>query len=159
MGSDVKGVKESIQRIASARMLPEILFELAPEDAHSYLELQVYLQNQLLKDTDFMSMRHSVEVRVPFLDRPLVEYVSGLSPKVKMQGKENKPLLVSAVREMLPKEIFERKKMGFTFPLEKWLRSSHGERLFAGDKAISRNRSGHWAELWSLHVAREFKLF
>lgn len=158
LGIDERSVIESMQRIEYARNLPDAIYHLAPEDALSYLELQIYLQNQLLKDTDFMSMRHSIEVRVPFLDRPLVEYVSSLPTRVKMRNGENKSLLVEAVRKMLPKEIFERKKMGFTFPLEQWLRSSNGERLFTGDAEVSRKRNGHWSHLWSLHVARKFNL-
>ncbi|PIU98566.1 asparagine synthase (glutamine-hydrolyzing), partial [Candidatus Wolfebacteria bacterium CG03_land_8_20_14_0_80_40_12] len=75
---------------------------LSPVNLLSYLELKFYLQNQLLKDTDFMSMYHSIEVRVPFLDHPLVEYLSGLSPNVKLGKEINKPLLVEAVRELLP---------------------------------------------------------
>ena len=49
------------------------------------MELKFYLQNQLLKDTDFMSMRHSVEVRVPFLDHKLVEYVKRFASRVKIK--------------------------------------------------------------------------
>lgn len=155
-----KDVMESVQRIIVARDLPGKAFSLAPESLHSYLELQLYLQNQLLKDTDFMSMAHSIEVRVPFLDRPLVEYVSSLPTRVKMRGAENKPLLAEAVRKMLPNEIFERKKMGFTFPLEKWLRSVEGDRLFTADKVVfNQMASGHWSQLWSLYVGKKFSLF
>ena len=92
-------------------------------DLLSYLELKFYLQNQLLKDTDFMSMYHSIEVRVPFLDHPLVEYLSSLPPEIKLGKDINKSLLVEATRDLLPEEIFTRPKMGFTFPFEKWLSS------------------------------------
>lgn len=155
-----KDVMESVQRIASARNLPDAAFGLAPEDMHSYLELQVYLQNQLLKDTDFMSMAHSIEVRVPFLDRPLVEYVSSLPTRVKMYGRENKPLLAQSVRDMLPNEIFSRKKMGFTFPLEKWLHSPEGARLLMADKMVFNNLTRfHWSQAWSFYVGKRLALF
>ena len=95
---------------------------LRPVDLLSYLELKFYLQNQLLKDTDFMSMHHSIEVRVPFLDHPLVEYLSSLPPEIKLGGDINKALLAGAVKNSLPQEIFSRPKMGFTFPFEKWLK-------------------------------------
>ena len=58
--------------------VPVALNDAHPADALSWLEVNFYMANQLLKDTDFMSMRHSIEVRVPFLDHLLVEYVSSL---------------------------------------------------------------------------------
>ena len=114
---------------------------LSPVNLLSYLELKFYLQNQLLKDTDFMSMYHSIEVRVPFLDHPLVEYLSGLSPNVKLGKEINKPLLVEAVRELLPQEIFTRPKMGFTFPFQKWI-GKDGK---------------HWSRDWATVVLRRWQ--
>ena len=62
-------------------------------------------------------MRHSVEVRVPFLDHRLVEYASGLSPELKLNKAINKPLLVEATRGLLPEEIFNRKNgLHFSVP-------------------------------------------
>lgn len=138
---------------------------LNPVDLLSYLELKFYLQNQLLKDTDFMSMRHSVEIRVPFLDHKLVEYVSGLPPESKLSalgGKNlktkelkniNKPLLIEAVKDLLPQEIFTRPKMGFTFPFQKWL---------AGDKDLITNyqlpiiTKTHWSRFWAKTILNKF---
>ena len=122
------------------------LEQLHPINLLSYLELKFYLQNQLLKDTDFMSMYHSIEVRVPFLDHLLVEYVSGLSPAIKLGGDVNKALLVEATRDLLPQEIFTRPKMGFTFPFQKWLRET--EKLPVG---------GHWSRSWAKTVLEKFK--
>lgn len=161
-GMSERGVAQSVERMVAARNLPGEIFDLDAEDLLSYLELQVYLQNQLLKDTDFMSMHHSIEVRVPFLDKPLVEYMASLPPKIKMHGKEIKPLLVGAMRDMLPDEIFTRKKMGFTFPFEKWLKNAPPEMtngLLTNDQMI-KFKSGkvHWSQLWSLMVARKFNL-
>ncbi len=136
-----------------------LITKLHPVDLLSYLELKFYLQNQLLKDTDFMSMRHSVEVRVPFLDHPLVEYLSSLPPQLKLNMRKfnlqnidvnfgrsdfqklNKPLLIAAVSDLLPQEIFIRPKMGFTFPFEKWLKE---EKSF----------SGHWSRHWAKEVLK-----
>jgi len=115
--------------------------QIDPINLLSYLELKFYLQNQLLKDTDFMSMYHSIEVRVPFLDHPLVEYLSGLSPNVKLGKEINKPLLVEAVRELLPQEIFTRPKMGFTFPFQKWI-GKDGK---------------HWSRDWATVVLRRWQ--
>ena len=84
-------------------------------------ELSTYTLNQLLRDTDQMSMAHALEVRVPFLDYKLVEYVLSL-PDAYKQPVYPKKLLVDALGELLPREIVYRPKMGFTFPWETWLR-------------------------------------
>jgi asparagine synthase (glutamine-hydrolysing) len=87
-------------------------------------EFDHYLQNQLLKDTDCMSMAHSIETRVPFLDHKLVEHAVGLPAKFKLNGGTNKPLLIKALGDDLPREIWDRPKMGFTFPFASWLREN-----------------------------------
>ena len=61
----------------------------------------MYMGNQLLRDTDVMSMRHSLEVRVPLLDDRLVERVLAMPAGVKV-GAGNKPLLVDSVGDLLP---------------------------------------------------------
>ena len=129
-----------------------ILNSLRPADLLSYLELQFYLQNQLLKDTDFMSMYHSIEVRVPFLDHPLVEYVISLPSRIKLGKGVNKALLVESTRDLLPREIFSRPKMGFTFPFQKWLQNS----------SILNSKSSilkiHWSRHWAREVLNKFSL-
>ena len=107
------------------------LNNLDPADLLSYLELKFYLQNQLLKDTDFMSMYHSIEVRVPFLDHKLVEYLSSLPSDLKLSKKLNKPLLIEAISDLLPQEIFNRPKMGFTVPSSKWLQANNWSKFWA----------------------------
>ncbi len=88
----------------------------------SRLELDGYLRNTLLRDTDVMSMAHSLEVREPLLDTRLVEYVLTLPSNLKLSPKVNKPLLVAATGT-LPKAATDRQKMGFSFPLEAWLKT------------------------------------
>ncbi|HSS19389.1 MAG TPA: asparagine synthase (glutamine-hydrolyzing) [Pyrinomonadaceae bacterium] len=90
--------------------------------AVSCLESQSYLVNTLLRDTDSMSMAHSLEVRVPFLDHPLVEFVTHLPQEVKLTKGVPKALLVAALEDVLPQEVVNQTKRGFTFPWEKWLR-------------------------------------
>jgi asparagine synthase (glutamine-hydrolysing) len=87
----------------------------------SRLELEGYLRNTLLRDTDVMSMAHGLEVREPLLDTRLVEYVLSLPSGLKLSAKVNKPLLVAAAGT-LPNAATNRKKMGFSFPLEAWLK-------------------------------------
>ena len=97
----------------------------------SWLELRSYLLNMLLRDTDAMSMRHSLEVRVPFLDSPLVEYVLSLPESEKYTPKRPKSLLIDAVKDLLPPEIIAQPKRTFTFPWQVWLRGELGERVAA----------------------------
>ena len=86
----------------------------------SYLETYHYLQNMLLRDADMMSMAHPLEVRVPFMDHRLVEMIFRL-PGNEKDGTP-KRLLVNSMKSLLPENIWSRKKMGFTFPFEIWMR-------------------------------------
>jgi asparagine synthase (glutamine-hydrolysing) len=87
------------------------------------LESRSYMVNTLLRDTDAMSMAHSLEVRVPFLDHPLVEFVSRLPGSVKRSDSRPKSLLVDALEDLLPSEVLSQPKRTFTLPWENWLRS------------------------------------
>jgi asparagine synthase (glutamine-hydrolysing) len=85
-------------------------------------ELATYTRNQLLRDTDVMGMAHSLEIRVPLLDGPLVETVLRL-PAAAQRGAGPKPLLRRAVGDLLPPPILARReKQGFVFPFGRWLR-------------------------------------
>tara|TARA_B100000686_G_scaffold312526_1_gene357147 strand:- start:4734 stop:6629 length:1896 start_codon:yes stop_codon:yes gene_type:complete len=88
----------------------------------SYLEITHYLQNMLLRDTDMMSMAHPLEVRVPFMDHKLVEYMFGMSTGLKKLTSTPKTLLVDSMNPPLPDSFVHRKKMGFTLPFELWMR-------------------------------------
>ncbi len=89
----------------------------------SRAELATYTHHQLLRDTDVMSMAHSLEVRVPLLDHPLVEAVLPLPAAVKRDGGRPKALLVRAVGDLLPEAVRARRdKQGFVFPFDRWLR-------------------------------------
>jgi asparagine synthase (glutamine-hydrolysing) len=113
----------------------------------SWLELRSYLLNTLLRDTDAVSMRSSLEVRVPFLDTPLVEYVLRLPGTAKL-GAHPKHLLISALRDILPEEILTQKKRTFTFPWENWLRGALGKQV-AADLA-------NWSPALEPHLSAEF---
>jgi asparagine synthase (glutamine-hydrolysing) len=90
-------------------------------DRMSRADLQTYLQELLMKQ-DQMSMAASIESRVPFLDDELVEHVAAMPGRLKLRGWTTKAVLRAAVRDLVPKEILERKKMGFPVPLGRWLR-------------------------------------
>lgn len=119
-----------------------------PFTAVSWLELRSYMLNTLLRDTDSMSMCHSLEVRVPFLDAPLAEFVLSLPKSVKCEAKKPKSLLIEAVGDLLPAETVGQKKRTFTFPWEVWLRGRLGER-------VSRSFE-EWSPALEAHVDHDF---
>jgi len=93
-------------------------------NAISRLELEGYMANTLLRDTDAMSMAHSLEVRVPFVDVKVVEFVLSLPGEWKLSREHAntpKALLADAVGDVLPRDFLARRKMGFTLPFEKWM--------------------------------------
>jgi asparagine synthase (glutamine-hydrolysing) len=120
---------------------PELLADLeaasVPLDAvnaHSLLELSVYLANMLLRDMDQMSMVHALELREPLLDHVLVETVASLPGWLKLApGRQcrTKALLVDALPTALPDRILRRPKRGFVFPWERWLRAELKPRVAA----------------------------
>lgn len=133
-------------------------------------ELMGYTQQTLLKDTDQMSMAHALEVREPFFDHELVEFLLQVPDQIK-NPVYPKSLLVESVAPLLPDEIVHRKKQGFLFPFPLWMRgplrdfcetrirnltrrdfihpkalSDYWNQFLKGDKSIS------WSELWQFVV-------
>ena len=94
----------------------------------TYLELKVRLAELLLMRVDKMTMANSVEARVPFLDHELVQFALALPPEMKVRGGEGKYLLRKAVSGLLPAEIVNRKKQGFSAPVSEWFRGDLGTR-------------------------------
>jgi hypothetical protein len=141
----------------------------------SWLELRSYLVNTLLRDTDALSMRHSLEVRVPFLDSALVEYVLSLPESAKRDRQQPKALLIRALGDLLPSEFSALPKRTFTFPWENWLRGALGKRVASGladwSPALQARLDGRvargvwddflagrttWSRPWSLYVLNEW---
>ena len=133
------------------------------------LEFSHYLGDQLLRDTDVMGMAHSIEARVPYLDHRLVETVLGLPAALKLDRARPKPLLLDALGDRLPREIWDRPKMGFTFPMAAWMRerAPELERLCLEDKRLQRSAveavwsafaagRSHWSRPWALLVLARF---
>ena len=94
-----------------------------------YLDLQTYLVGDINTKVDRASMAHSLEVREPLMDHPLVEWLATLPATLKLRGNEGKYLLKKAMEPHLPHEIMYRPKMGFAVPLSRWLRGPLRERL------------------------------
>lgn len=143
--------------------------------AVSWLELRSYLANTLLRDTDAMSMCHSLEVRLPFLDRPVVEYVVTLPESAKRPQPVPKALLLQAMGDLLPPALHRQPKRTFTLPWQTWLRGRLGRRVEAGladwSPALETVLGGataltvwkqflrgdtSWSRPWSLYVLNEW---
>jgi len=106
--------RELIDRKAAIRQLP-LLSQV------SVAEYLGYTQHTLLKDTDQMGMAASLEVREPFFDQDLVEFVLAIPDELKKPAYP-KSLLVESLKPLLPDEIVHRKKQGFLFPWNSWMR-------------------------------------
>jgi asparagine synthase (glutamine-hydrolysing) len=111
------------------------------------LESSLYLRNQLLRDIDWASMAHSLEVRVPLVDAHLLRRLAPVIVGRRNRGKET---LAAAARPPLPREILQRRKTGFTLPIREWLeqdgRGEPGKRLWARRvyEAMFAPENGYW---------------
>ena len=88
------------------------------EDEVSYLEISRYMQNQLLRDSDVMSMRSGLELRVPFVDKLFLETILKIPKEHRLNF--GKKLLIESVPE-IPEWVINRPKQGFSFPFQQWL--------------------------------------
>ncbi|HSQ05575.1 MAG TPA: asparagine synthase C-terminal domain-containing protein, partial [Burkholderiales bacterium] len=122
-----------------------------PVNEISRYEMEGYMTSTLLRDTDQMSMAHALEVRVPFIDPKVASLVLSLPGSWKLDRSRPKPLLLDALHGLLPREITHRKKMGFTLPFERWMRSSlkqEIDRVFAAHPPGRLGLPGYAAEIW-----------
>ncbi len=109
-------------------------------DRMTRADLQTYLHELLMKQ-DQMSMAASIESRVPFLDDQIIEHVAALPARLKLRGWTTKAVLRQAVRDYVPAEILNRKKMGFPVPIGRWLRGPFRpvlDEFVLGDRALAR---------------------
>jgi asparagine synthase (glutamine-hydrolysing) len=107
----------------------------------SYLDMNTYLPDDLLFMGDTMSMAHSLELRVPFCDHKLVEFMLNVPARIKMKGFRLKGLMKSMMKGRLPKEVLQKRKQGFMVPIGSWFqRDLHGfiRETLLSDRAISR---------------------
>ena len=93
-----------------------------PLDRVCYLDLKLYLQDDLLVKVDRMSMASSLEIRVPFLDYTFVDFATAIPNRLKLKGMETKYILKKAIGPSLPPAILKRPKIGFDIPLGVWMR-------------------------------------
>lgn len=100
-------------------------------DRICYLDLKLYLQDDLLVKVDRMSMANSLEIRVPFLDYTFVDFATSIPNSLKLKGFTTKYILKKAMAKDLPPDILRRKKIGFDIPLGVWIQNEL--RDFAAD--------------------------
>jgi asparagine synthase (glutamine-hydrolysing) len=142
------------------------LEDVAPEERVSALELRRFLQVQLLRDTDAMGMRHSLEIRTPLVDRDLLRAVARVPVGLRFAGPA-KRWLREAPRPPLPEALWDRPKRGFTPPFDRWLRSGSLPVELAGlpgfrgeevERVVRGFRRGavRWSRLWALMVIAHF---
>ncbi len=148
---------------------------MEPVAGISWLEMRTYMDSTLLRDTDSVSMARSLEVRVPFLDTPLVEFMCALPDSARVQPHQKKALLLKALQGILPAEILQQKKRTFTLPWEDWLRNSLKPKIEASFSNLAPALAPHlhaagvrgvwdnflhgqttWSRPWSLYVLNEW---
>jgi asparagine synthase (glutamine-hydrolysing) len=120
LNMDIKSVFEDLEDISTNYPANE----LVNGNKVSWIETNFYMQNQLLKDSDFMSMWHGIEIRVPFLDKEVMLMAGQIGSDIKFNHSLPKYLLVKAFEKELPVEIWNRTKQGFTFPFAGWLKEN-----------------------------------
>ena len=89
----------------------------------SLFETTGYMRNTLLRDSDVFSMAHSLELRVPFVDREVARVAMALPDSVKLRRGVSKPILFKAMEDLLPPSLQKSPKRGFTLPFERWMRN------------------------------------
>ena len=140
-------------------------------------ELRTYMTDVLLRDSDVMSMHHSLELRVPFIDRPFVEWLWHQPTAFKSDPRHPKSALAAAAADVLPPGIGQRKKRGFSLPFPVWMRgelrpfleetfatASIGRSGLFDPAAVSQRWQGflgrddtrEWSRVWSLAVLIAF---
>jgi asparagine synthase (glutamine-hydrolysing) len=150
---------------------------LSPIEQISAWELRTYMADVLLRDSDVMSMRHSLEMRVPLVDRPLYEWLSRQPTEWKYTPRRPKDALAAAVADLLPEGMRGRRKQGFTLPFPVWMRgelrpfieetftraSVERSNLFDAEAArslwtrfLAETDTRGWSRVWSLAVLIQF---
>jgi asparagine synthase (glutamine-hydrolysing) len=158
IAQQLDGEEKEIWRIIEDEPVMPELQGLASKNEASWLELNIYMQNQLLRDADVMSMAHGVEIRIPFLDPQVIRTAMALGKQKKFAGPRPKQTLINAFMDELPDATWNRKKMGFSFPFTEWMQNSEFIRdTMQGGARASRTsyekfEAGklHWSHLMSM---------
>ena len=142
--------REGMRRLRPLQLIQTCLGRRALKRSHGIVasfESSLYMRNQLLRDTDWASMAHSLEVRVPLVDVRLLEAVAPILANGKQLN--HKALMANSLENKLPDNVANRPKTGFVTPVARWQRSYPQAGL---SQSKIRNASGPWARSWSLAV-------
>ncbi|MBO1351797.1 MAG: hypothetical protein EBE86_032510 [Hormoscilla sp. GUM202] len=123
------------------------------EDEISFLEISRYMRNQLLRDSDVMSMAWVLEVRVPFLDCHVLNSIDSIPHTLRLSP--GKQLLIDAVPE-LPDWVINKPKQGFLFPFDRWLEDPEWDRIFQAANPPTHLSLTHWYRRWSLVILQQW---
>jgi len=154
--------EKDVWNILSDAPASPTLSNVGKKNKASWMEFNIYMQDQLLRDADVMSMAHGLEIRVPFLDNEVINTAFSLSEEVKFGGRLPKQLLTETFKKLLPDAIWQRPKMGFSFPFNEWLKNSPLVHDLANTKNNTTqkvvkdfmNGELHWSRVMSLLVLR-----
>jgi asparagine synthase (glutamine-hydrolysing) len=175
------GVRAATQRLGPNHpMLDDFAFELIGADPFQIIsawELRTYMADVLLRDSDVFSMAHSLELRVPFVDRVLLEWLWPQPAWFKYDPRHQKKALADATADLVPAAIRQRRKQGFALPFARWMLAelqpfledtfspvslSACPWLQAGEVAAvwQEYKAGHdpraWSRVWTLAVLIAF---
>lgn len=131
-----------------------------PVDWMSYIDLKIWLGESLLSKVDRISMRNSLEVRTPFLDYNLVNYMFSIDSDIKV-GNTNKYLLKKIASKYIPEQIINRTKKGFNSPFNEWLNQEYGnsilETILDVNKHTKLFNDEYVKHIYDLSKQRKFK--
>ncbi len=116
---------KSVKNIDSVDIIEQMFYKSDGEtftDRVLNVDVMSYLPDDLLVKVDIATMAHSLEARSPFVDHKMMEFGASLPPELKLRGIRTKFLLKNAIKNLIPKEIINRKKMGFGVPIDRWIR-------------------------------------
>jgi asparagine synthase (glutamine-hydrolysing) len=155
------GTENEIWKILSTQPQLENINYLTPQNQASWMEINLYMQNQLLRDADVMSMAHGLEIRLPFLDKSFMQLTLKIESATKYSGKLGKQLLIDAFKNELPPIVWNRPKMGFTFPFKKWLSNNQYNNSTSGTDSSAyhtklKNNELHWSQFFTLYLLSNY---
>lgn len=164
LGAGIRELNQSLDESFDALRQPGQNGHMDPNRFH-YFEMKRYLHDQLLRDSDVFSMAHSIELRVPLLDDPLVEAGCRIAPADKIAAEINKPRLVEGFAHPAIRAAAAQPKRGFVFPFARWMAANAGdfEKRALEHSMLDRRavrdcwkefRAGrlHWSRAWSTVV-------
>jgi asparagine synthase (glutamine-hydrolysing) len=168
------GFAQSVSKTGTASRMRDLFSQVADQPALNqmlYVDTKTWLPDDLLVKADKISMANSLEVRVPFLDHKLVEFVARLPKDTKYRSEVPKSLLVEAMGDLLPDDVVGQPKRTFTLPWDVWLRGPLGVQIsqnlanltppllrYMNQRAVRGSWqnfvTGHtnWSRPWSIYV-------